>query len=211
MVSFDLDGTLLRDPAGTTLAERLGIGAKFNRYDELLHQGQITKRECLRKQFALFRGVHVSRIHELMRSAPRVGRIRETVKRFKSKGLMVVVLSDNPTIISDFFLDFGFDRTLGSKARLRGGVFMGNAELVDQKLPPLRRFCRSEGIPLSECIHVGDWINDIPVFKAVGLSVALNPKNGKVARNARLVVRTHSLLDVYRMLLPFITAPNSYS
>lgn len=164
----------------------------------------MSKEQCLQKQFALFRGMNVSLLPRLLKDAPRLKWIRSGVQRFKSHGLQVIVLSDNPTVISNYFLRFGFEGSLGSTAMVRNGVFTGKARIVNDKLPPLRKFCQSEKIDLSECIHVGDWDNDIPVFEAVGLPVAVNPKNRQVSRNARIQLRTDSMLDVYRGVRPFL-------
>jgi len=199
-----LDGTLLKEPMLLTLARSMGLAAELRHYDVLLDAGQISKEECLRKQFAVFRGVRVSRALDLLKKAPRMKRIRETVRRFKSHGLSAIVLSDNFTILSDFFLRFGFDQTIGSTAYVRRGVLTGKGAIVSDKSPPLRRLCRSKGIHLSECVHVGDWENDIPVFNAVGLSVAINPKNARVSQSAQIVIRTDTLLEVYRKLRPYL-------
>jgi len=164
----------------------------------------MSKEECLQEQFALFRGIKVSRLPRLMKDAPRLKWIRSGVQRFKSHGLRVIVLSDNPTVVSNYLLRFGFDMSLGSTAIVRNGVFTGKARIVNDKLPPLIKFCKSKSIDLSECIHVGDWNNDIPVFEAVGLPVAINPKNRQVSRSARIQLRTDSMLDVYRRVQPFL-------
>jgi phosphoserine phosphatase len=186
------------------LARKLGITKELLDYDRLLEKGRITKEECLRRQFGLFRGTRIEQALEWLQGAPRVKGVREAVRRFKSHGLTAIVLSDNFTIISDFFLRFGFDRTLGSKAYVRRGVLAGKGTVVADKLGPLRQLCRSKGISLGECIHVGDWDNDIPVFRAVGLSVAINPKNGRVSRSAKVVVETDNLLDVYEKVRSYL-------
>jgi phosphoserine phosphatase len=206
LISFDLDGTLVRVPTLRVLARRLGIEKELDSYDHLMHRGRISKAVCLKEQFALFGGYKTNQLLRLVSEVPRIGWIRRTVENFKSRGLKVIVLSDNLTFLSRFFLQYGFETTLGSTGVLRGGTFTGKATIADDKSSPLRKFCRARGLSLSECIHVGDWDNDIPVFEAVGLSLALNPKNRKVTDNADLMVRTDSLLDVYRKIRPFLDA-----
>lgn len=188
------------------LARKLGIERELEYYDELLNRGRISKAECLKEQFALFGGHKVDELLGLVSAVPRIKWIRRTVESFKAHGLRVIVLSDNLTFLSRFFLQFGFDTTLGSTGVLRRGTFTGRAKIADDKSSPLRKFCRERGISLSKCIHVGDWNNDIPVFKAVGLSMALNPKNRTVSDSADLMARTDSLLEVYRKIRPFLDA-----
>lgn len=162
----------------------------------------MTKAQCLRKQFNLFSGLPVDKLLRTLARAPRMKYVRATVKKLKLEGFSVVVLSDNLTVLSDVFLQFGFDETLGSKVNVRRGVITKKLTIVADKLPALERYCRSRKIKLMDCIHVGDWDNDIPVFKAVGLPVAINPKNSQVIKNARLVVRGNNLMDVYRAIAP---------
>jgi phosphoserine phosphatase len=204
LISFDLDGTLVRKPTLQVLARNLGFERRLLYFDSLLEKKQITKWECLRRQFALFRGYRASDLLTMMRSVPQIRGIRRTVRRLKSLGLIVVILSDNPTVLSSYFMRFGFDRVLGSTAIVRRGVLTGRAKIAAKKLPALRRFCRVRNIKLSECVHVGDWNNDIPVFKAVGLSIAINPKNRSVSRNASLTIRTKNLLALYSRISPIL-------
>ena len=190
------------------MARELGFYKELNRYDLLLDAGHITKAECLRSQYALFRGYSAQQLLRMLRKTPRLKWIRRAVERFKSHGLSVIILSDNPTFVSGFFKSFGFDETLGSMAIIRNGILTGKTVVEADKLPTLRRYCRSQRLSLSECIHVGDWENDIPVFRAVGLSVALNPRHSSVARTAKLVIGTKSLLEVYRRVHPFLREPH---
>jgi HAD superfamily phosphoserine phosphatase-like hydrolase len=197
-----LDGTLLTQPVLVGLSRKLGVEEELRYYDDLMRSGRMTKSACLRKQYALFGGIRVDRLVNMMKRVPRIKGIRETVQRFQSHGLSVIVLSDNLTFLLDFFLKFGFDATIGSRAVINDGVFAGRAVVAAEKLVPLQRFCRAAAIELSECIHVGDWDNDIPVFRAVGLPVAINPKNHDVRKYARIVVESDNLLRVYRMVGP---------
>lgn len=199
-----MDGTLVREATLRVLARRLGILRELEYFDELLDRGEISTAVCLREQFGLFGGHRASQLLRLVNEVPRIRWIRRTVESFKAQGLRAIVLSDNMTFLSRFFLPYGFETTLGSTGVLRGGVFTGKAKIADKKSLPLRRFCRERGLPLSECIHVGDWNNDIPVFKMVGLSVALNPQNGTVTKSADLLVRSDSLFDVYRKIRPLL-------
>ena len=54
---------------------------------------------------------------------------------------------------------------------------------------------------MKKCIHVGDWLNDIPVFRVVGYSIALNSRFERVKRTASHVLNTDNLLDVYNHLI----------
>ena len=199
-----MDGTLVKEPTLRVLARKLGFLRELDYFDELLEREEISTAVCLREQFKLFGGYKASQLLGLVNDVPRIKWIRRTVESFKAQGLRVIVLSDNMTFLSRFFLPYGFETTLGSIGVVRRGIFTGEAEIADKKSLPIRKFCRERGLSLSECIHVGDWNNDIPVFKMVGLSVALNPQNETVTKSADLLVRSDSLFDVYRKTRPLL-------
>jgi len=49
-------------------------------------------------------------------------------------------------------------------------------------------------------VHVGDGRNDVPVFRAVQYSIALNSRVALVNKAASHTMITDDLLDVYRHL-----------
>lgn len=49
---------------------------------------------------------------------------------------------------------------------------------------------------LDECVYIGDDVNDIPVFKKVGLSIAFNADKKKVKEAARLVINKKDLREI---------------
>jgi 3-deoxy-D-manno-octulosonate 8-phosphate phosphatase KdsC-like HAD superfamily phosphatase len=53
---------------------------------------------------------------------------------------------------------------------------------------------------LSECVYVGDDVNDVPVFGRVGLSIAFNASKQSVRNAAKVVIDKKDL----RQILPFM-------
>jgi len=56
------------------------------------------------------------------------------------------------------------------------------------------------GIDSSECVYVGDEVNDVPVFGKTGLSIAFNCSKQKVKDAADIVIDGNDL----RLILPSI-------
>jgi len=48
---------------------------------------------------------------------------------------------------------------------------------------------------------VGDGENDVPVFKMVGASIAINPENRNVGLAANFNLETDTILDLRRFFL----------
>ncbi len=201
LVSFDLGGTIFRRAALTAAAQALGIGEKWNAYDEMYHHNRITLRECLHNQYKLLSG---QRVEDVFREVSRVDvilNVRETVVKLQGHGLGVILLTDNPDFLCSYMVErFGFNGYVASKVAVKDGVITEEIQPLPDKRDGLRKYCNWLSISVKKCIHVGDWLSDIPVFRVVGHSIALNSKFERVKRAASKVLNTDNLLDVYNYL-----------
>ena len=201
MVSFDVDGTLFRKAALTTAVHGLGIGERWDTYHKMNHQRRITLRECLDQQYKLLTGMRLQDVMREVSKVEMIQNIRETVVKLQGHGLGVTLLTDNPDFLCSYLVEsFGFNGYTASKVEVKDGIITGKNEPVPDKSEGLKKYCTWMSILPKKCIHVGDWVNDIPVFKMVGYSVALNPKTEKVRDRASFAIETNDLMDVYRHL-----------
>jgi phosphoserine phosphatase len=113
-----------------------------------------------------------------------------------------VILTDNPSFAAEPLKELGFHDIIASEIEISNGVLAPRMKLLTNKLDGLREYCGQHNIELPSCAHVGDWTNDVVVFKAVGVSVAFNASEQSVSKAATYVVDSDSLLDVYRVLEP---------
>src|SRR5713226_3961947 len=201
MVSFDVDGTIFRKPALTHAARSLGIGEKWNALDEMYLRRRITKRELLTSQYKLLQGMKLTDILREVSNVEVIKNVRETVEKLQGHRIRVVLLTDNPDFLCAYLIErFGFEGYVGSKVGVKDGIVTGEIETLPDKRLGLRKYCAWTGIPPSRCAHVGDWINDVPVFGIVRYSVALNAKLPKVKAAVSHSMDTDDLLDVYKHL-----------
>jgi phosphoserine phosphatase len=201
MVSFDVDGTIFRKAALTQAARSLGIGEKWDSLDEMYHRRRITLRECLASQYKLLQGMKLANILGEVSKVEVIKNVRETVEKLQGHRIRVVLLTDNPDFLCAYLIErFGFEGYVGSEVGVKDGIVSGEIEPLPDKRLGLRKYCTWTGIPLSRCTHVGDWVNDVPVFRIVHYSVALNAKTEKVKASASYHIETDDLLDVYHHL-----------
>jgi len=201
MVSFDVDGTIFRKAALTQAARSLGIGDKWDSLDEMYHHRRITLRECLLSQYKLLQGRRLVDILQEISKVEVIKNVRETVEKLQGHRIRVVLLTDNPDFICSYLVErFAFEGYVGSKVAIKDGIITGEVEPLPDKRLGLRKYCAWTGIPLSRCAHVGDWVNDVPVFRIVRHSVALNAKDEKVKASASHHMETDDLLNVYHHL-----------
>jgi len=205
MVSFDVDGTLFRKAALHQAAGALGIREEWDAIDERLDLRGITLRERLESHYRLLQGIRLDHILREVFKVEVIKNIREAVNKLREHGIRVVLLTDLPDFLCvDLAERFGFDGHIASKVGIRMGIVEGDIEPLADKSLGLQEYCSERSIPLSGCVHVGDGVNDVPVFQIVGYSIALNAQNKEVDVSASHCMETCDLLDVYRHLQPFL-------
>lgn len=198
-VSFDVDKTLFREPALFRTARGLGISKKWDSIDELYDKKRITLRQGLVQQFQLLAGMKLADVLAEVSKVPMMRNIRETVEKFLGLGLQVILCTDNPDFLCQYLVEqFGFRGFVSSKVAVKNGVITDDIEPLPDKRLGMRKYCAWMSIPLSKTVHVGDGLNDVPVFRVVGYSIALNTNLDKVKRAASHRMETDDLLDVYK-------------
>ena len=199
MISFDVDKTLFRQPALTQAARGLGIGKKWDAIDEMYEKKRITLRQGLLQQFQLLVGMKLADVLSEVSKVPMMRNIRETVDKLLGLGLSVILCTDNPDFLCQYLIEqFGFRGFVSSKVAVKNGVIIDDIEPLPDKRLGIRKYCAWMSIPLSKTVHVGDGLNDVPIFRVVGYSIALNTNLEKVRRAASHRMETDDLLDVYK-------------
>jgi HAD superfamily phosphoserine phosphatase-like hydrolase len=206
LVSFDLDGTILRGHILDYTRIPEALHRKIVEHDELFAEGKLGYEETLRIQFGLFRGMKIDEVAPDVERLPLINDLDATIQRLRNAGVRTVILTDNPSFAAEPLMKFGFHDTIASEVETSNGMLTGRINLLTNKLAGLREYCSQHEIELISCAHVGDWTNDVVVFKGVGLSVAFNTSEESVLEAATYWVNSDSLLDVYRVLEPSLPA-----
>jgi len=206
LVSFDLDGTILRGRILDYARIPEALHRKIMEIDDLMYAGKVGYEESLRAEYSLFTGMRVEGIAPDPSKLPIINDLGATIQRLRSAGIRTVILTDNPSFAAEPLRKFGFHDIIASEIETSNGAFIGRMKILANKLVGLREYCRQHKMELASCAHVGDWTNDVVVFKAVGLSVAFNASDESVSKAATYTVNSDSLLNVYRVLEPNLSA-----
>jgi phosphoserine phosphatase len=206
LVSFDVDGTIVRGQILDYTRIPEALHRKIQEIDDLKFKGKVGHEESLWVEYALFSGMRVDEIAPDPDKLPLINDLDETIERLKRTGVRVVILTDNPSFAAEPLKMHGFQDIIASEVETSNGMLTGGIKVLANKLAGLREYCVRHGIELASCAHVGDWTNDIVVFKNVGLSVAFNASEESVLKAAIYTVNSDSLLDVYRVLEPNLPA-----
>src|SRR5439155_21536664 len=160
---------------------------------------RITLGQCLARLYKLLVGMSVQDILREVSKVEMMRNVRETVDKLLGQGLQVILTTDNPDFLCQYLLEhFGFNGFVSSKVAVKNGVISDDIEPLPDKRLGIRKYCAGMSIPLSKVVNVGDGLNDLPVFRVVGYSIALNTSLEKVRRAASYQMETDDLLDVYK-------------
>jgi phosphoserine phosphatase len=202
MISFEVDETIFRQPCLQQTAHSLGFGEKWDQYDEMYRKGRINLRDKLISHYKLLDGIALVDVIREVSKVEVLKNIRETVLKLQGHQVKVVLLTDLPDFVCSYLIErFGFEGYVASKVSVKDGQITDDIEALSDMRLALRKYSAWTGIPLSRCIHVGDGLNDVPVFRVVGYSIALNAKLAKVKALASHEITTDDMLAMYRHLL----------
>jgi phosphoserine phosphatase len=106
-------------------------------------------------------------------------------------------------VISGLVEELGLDFCAANELEVEDGRLTGRVvgEIVDRpgKAVALRRFADTYGIPLQQCVAVGDGANDIDMLSTAGLGIAFNAK--PALREVADTALSHPYLDVVLFVL----------
>ena len=114
-------------------------------------------------------------------------------------------------VVSGGFLDviepllkkLKIDYYRANKLEIADGKLTGKVlgQIVDRKAKALylEEFAKSESIPLSQCVAIGDGANDLDMLQIAGLGIAFNAKP-KVSKSADVAINTPYLDSILYLL-----------
>lgn len=196
---FDMDGVLLKGRFITELAEATG---KKGDLAQWLDNYSVSAAERTRRIAAIFAGVEREAFETIARTMPLTAGAIETVVALRKQGYRVGIITDSFQVVAEtvrrrVFADF----TFSSVMRFKRGKATGNIMLCPAmthpegckehdmcKLNVLRHIMDRTGIDPANVLAVGDGANDICLLKAVGTSVAFEPKSDAVRAAAQNVI-----------------------
>ncbi len=191
LIAFDMDSTLISIECVDEIADAVGKKAEVAAITEAAMRGEITDyKESLRQRVALLRGVTIADMERVYVERLRINPgAAELIQACKAAGLKVLLVSGGFTFFSERVRQaLGIDFTRANVLEVESGPNCGQltGRMVDQvwgdicdgaeKRRTLLEAASLLGIEASECIAMGDGANDLPMMKAVGLSVAYHAK-----------------------------------
>ncbi|WP_198043071.1 phosphoserine phosphatase SerB [Actinoalloteichus fjordicus] len=181
LVVFDVDSTLIQGEVIEMLAAKAGREAEVRAVTEAAMRGEVDFTESLHRRVAALEGLPATVLAEVAELLELTPGARTTVRTLKRLGFRCGVVSGGFSQVVQYLVDdLGLDFHAANELEIVDGRLTGRVlgEVVDRagKETALRRFADSFGIPLAQCVAVGDGANDIDMLSAAGLGIAFNAK-----------------------------------
>lgn len=210
VVVFDLDGTLLRGTSVSLLLARwLGQGEEIAELERAFHAHEISNCVVADTSAAWFAGRRMAEVWRVLVDGPWIGGMDETFKSLAGAGVHLLLGTITWSFAGEMLKErYGFAAVSGTEMDATDGVLSGVvSRYFDEhdKLRFVEEWCAERGYSMSQVAAVGDSRSDVPLFRGVGLSIALNATPD--ARNAATrVLDADDLRNVLPILLPGRTA-----
>lgn len=178
-IFFDIDGTLTR---GTTsaafVAKRLHSEATLSAAEAAYKRGEIDNDEVCRIDAAAWKGFRPRDVEKWLADLPLIRGIEKTVETCRRRDLEPYLASLTWNFIGNHLADrFGFAGCCGPELEVRNDIFSGRVAATfdeyDKRLYA-QSLCERLDVDIADCAAVGDSRSDVPLFGAVGFSVAFN-------------------------------------
>lgn len=205
LACFDLDGTLVRHVStGQHIAAHLGHGDAMAEIERAYAAGTVTNVDVAAMDGRHYRGLTRTDVAGILDDIPVIDDIAETVGWLSERGIPSAICTLAWQFVGEIFAErYGFVVSSGPTLGVDlSGRFTGEVEsdFTESDKPGfVSSLCDAQGICMSEVFHVGDSRSDIPLFNAVGYSVALNA-SPQAVEHARASLETDSLLDVLQVI-----------
>ncbi len=206
VVVFDLDGTLLR---GTTvsllLAQWLGREEEIAELERAFHAHEISNSVVADASAAWFAGQSTADVWHVLSDGPWIDGMAETLQALTAADVSLLLGTITWSFAAEMLRDrHGFVAVSGTEMPVADGILSGVvSRYFDEhdKLRFVEAWCAEHGYSMSQVAAVGDSRSDVPLFRQVGLSIALNATPD--ARDAAMhALDTDDLRDLLPLLQP---------
>ncbi|MGH3761809.1 phosphoserine phosphatase SerB [Actinophytocola sp.] len=204
LVVFDVDSTLIQGEVIDLLAARAGCEDEVRAVTEAAMRGELDFTQALTRRVELLAGLPATVLDEVAESITLMPGARTTIRTLKRLGFRCGVVSGGFTRVIDRLADeLGLDFSVANDLEIVDGRITGRVlgDVVDRegKATALRAMAKRFGVPLAQCVAIGDGANDMDMLSAAGLGVAFNAK--PALREVADTALSHPYLDVVLFVL----------
>lgn len=199
IIVFDMDGVLVDIGSSWQFVHKRFNVDNTDNLKEFLNQ-RISYDEFMKKDIALWGTVNIETLKKILSEVPLIKGAELAVTQLRKEGYKTAIISAGISILAERIQqELKIDHIYANKIIAhKNGILTGKGEVVNplNKIAVLRELASKEHIILPNCAVIGDTIFDVPMFKAVGFSIAFNTNDKRVAEAASVVVEDKDLMKI---------------
>lgn len=199
---FDMDGTLLHGTtAGVEIARRLGCLPDLLDLEASFAAGTMDTKAFSAAIAVLWQGITAEVVLEVFRASPWIGGLPEVLADVRERGERSLVITMSPDFFANGLRELGVDEVAVSRfPPLPLTTIPDPAGVLTpaDKISIVDATLARHGLTPKECVAYGDSGSDIPLFRWLPNTVAVNAAE-ELAELAAIRYEGKNLLEAYRL------------
>lgn len=203
-----MDGTLLPQTTGLlAVASALDTVTDVDELERQFAAGTINTVEFTRSLHRLWGIVPQHVVREVFDACAKLDEIREVTTDIATNGGVSCLITMSQNFFADHFRDFGFDHVFASMYPKTADAVVRDADILTPESKPAiaRELCSQHGFAFEDTVAFGDSGSDIPLFRALRYTLAVNGTE-QIRRMSAASYQGNSLLAAYELALDMISA-----
>lgn len=204
IVMLDMDSTLIQQEVINLLAAHAGKSAQIQAITERAMNGEMDFVQALESRVDLLAGLDASIIHTVQKEITLTTGAKTLIESLHKRGHKIGVVSGGfLEVITPLLKSLKVDLIIANQLEIMDGLLTGKlkGQVIDAiaKKEALETFARTESIPMSQTVAIGDGANDLEMIQAAGLGIAFNARP-KIAAAADSTINNKDLSTVLLMM-----------
>ena len=180
IVCFDFSKTVSMDSGFGSGPIYMGRKKEYDEIYKKFNLHELDEEQFILSVIKLWKGIGKSDLLKIYKKIRLSKNVKSTLRKLKRKEIRTALVSFLPLALAEFYRDLGIDYISATKCDIKNGKISGKVRRMNaDKYKSIMEICKNAKLKPKECMVVGDGLQDIRMFKAVGYnnSVAFNEQN----------------------------------
>ena len=213
LVCFDVDGTLVDNIKFSWQVFHDYFETDSHKREDAKNaffSGKITYKQWAEHDISLWKEGNAKKqdFFMAMKDLKLMNGAMETLKELKKNKIKLAIISGSLSIILERFIpnyEEFFDDVFLSRIYFGEDGYITEIDAteydMDGKALALKKIADKEKIKLSECVFIGDYLNDLKIMQEAGLGIAFNCIHDELKQVADVVIEKKDLREVLKHIL----------
>ena len=198
MICFDFSKTVSKDSGFGAGPQFMGRGSQYDSIYKKFTLHELNEEQFVTSVIKLWKGIRQEDLLKIYKGIQLNKNVKITLKKLKKMKIKAALVSFLPLALAEFYRSLGFDYISATECDFSNGKIKN---LNVDKYQMVIKICRTAGVKPKQCMAVGDGLQDIRMFKAVGFA-------NSVAFNAADDIKKHAKYHIknFKELIPIVNS-----